>query len=270
MTADPHGVVPPAEGLGGLLLDIDDTLLGTRAAMWSAGGVAAQQLWPTTDARRALDAGRRYRADPDGHFRAYTRGECDFDTMRAWRVHDVASWLGAQPAAGDADRWAALFDPAFAEALRVFDDVLPTLERCRSAGMPVALLTNSSTAYTTSKLELCDLDGVVEDLTAGVLTKDTLGCGKPAPEVFHHGCALLGLPPGRVAYIGDELDYDVLAALDAGLGAAWVLREGYERDRDDLRAAGERGLAPLGGLAEAAEALAGAARRGFWRDGRNG
>src|SRR5699024_1658671 len=82
-------VVPPPGETRGLLLDVDDTLLGTREAMLRAGQVAARELWPDADPTRVEEAGRRFRDDPGGHFRAYTRGEHDFATMRALRVRDV-------------------------------------------------------------------------------------------------------------------------------------------------------------------------------------
>jgi HAD superfamily hydrolase (TIGR01458 family) len=41
--------------------------------------------------------------------------------------------------------------------------------------------------------------------------------GKPAPEFFESGLDALGLPAGRVAMVGDDLDHDVLAAQALGM-----------------------------------------------------
>src|SRR5690606_28922089 len=130
----------------------------------------------------------------------------------------------------------------FAPALRAFDDVVLALQTCRERGLAVALLTNSSADYTGTKLALAGLAAPVAELTAGVVTRDTLGVGKPAPEVFHHACALMGLRPDEVVYVGDELDVDTCAALGAGLGAAWLRRPGYERDGEDAAHAASHGL----------------------------
>ncbi|MFK5646145.1 HAD family hydrolase [Ornithinimicrobium sp. LYQ121] len=244
------GVVLPGAGVRGVLLDVDDTLIGTRAAMVAAGAAAAQAIWPGADPARLAAAGHRFRADPDGHFRAYTRGACDFPTMRARRVADVAGWLGVKAGPDDASLWNTLFEQGMAQHLTVFDDVLTTLVACRDRGWPVALLTNSSRPYTERKLRITGLAAHVSELTAGVVTKDTLGVGKPAPAVFHHACALLDEDASAVLHVGDELDVDPLAALDAGLGAAWLRRPGYPHDPGELTVARGRGLAPLAGLEE--------------------
>ncbi|AXH94847.1 HAD family hydrolase [Ornithinimicrobium avium] len=250
-------VLPPPDGVGGVLLDVDDTLVGTRAAMVRAGRAAARVVWPDAAPWRVDRAGERYREDPEGHFRAFTRGEHAFEEMRARRVEDVARWLGQEPAGSDLDRWTPAFDRAFAEALHVFDDVVEVLETCRERGWRTALLTNSSAAYTRDKLELAGLTRAVAELTAGVVTKDTLGIGKPAPRVFHHGCRLMGLEPGQVVYVGDELDVDTCGALAAGLGAAWLRRPGYAREEGHLSHAASHGLHPAGTLTEVIDALAG-------------
>lgn len=250
-------VLPPPDGIRGVLLDVDDTLVGTRTAMVQAGRAAAQEVWPHADPGRADRAGERYRQDPERHFRAFTRGEHAFEEMRARRVEDVARWLGQEPAGSDLDRWTPVFDRSFAEALHVFDDVLEALQTCRERGWRTALLTNSSAAYTRDKLELAGLTRAVAELTAGVVTKDTLGIGKPAPRVFHQGCRLMGLPPGQVVYVGDELDVDTCGALAAGLGAAWLRRPGYAREEEHLSHAASHGLHPAGTLTEVIDALAG-------------
>lgn len=249
-------VVPPGGRTRGVLLDIDDTLLGTREAMLLAGELAARELWPDAEPARLGQAGRRFREDAGGHFRAYTRGEHDFATMRAQRVTELATWLGQEPSRDDAARWDELYEAAFARALRAFDDVVPALASCRERGLTVALLTNSSADYTRSKLELAGLGGAIGRLTVGTVTKDTLGIGKPAPEVFHHACALMGLGADEVVYVGDELDVDTWAALDAGLGAAWLRRPGYELTEHELQEAAARGLTAATSLAEVLDALA--------------
>ncbi|MDO5740481.1 MAG: HAD family hydrolase [Ornithinimicrobium sp.] len=250
-----RAVVAPPEGLRGLLLDIDDTLLSTREAMREAGAAAALSLWPHSGPGLAKAAGRRYHCDPQGHFRAFTRGELDLDSMRRHRVREVADWMGASCSESDVARWKGVFDEVFGAVLVVFDDVLPTLQRCRESGLPLAFLTNASADYTWVKLQRCGLAELVREREIPVITKDTLGVGKPAPAVFEHAAQALGFAPSQVAHIGDELDVDPLAALAAGMGAGWVRRPGYEVSAPELATAAEHGLAPLPGLHEAVSAL---------------
>ena len=60
--------------------------------------------------------------------------------------------------------------------------------------------------------------------------KEAVVLGKPAPAFFTMAVADMGLEPGRVAMIGDDLEFDVLAAIDAGL-KGWLVRTGKEAAR---------------------------------------
>jgi HAD superfamily hydrolase (TIGR01458 family) len=62
--------------------------------------------------------------------------------------------------------------------------------------------------------------------------------GKPAAAMFHAACVQLGLPPNEVVMVGDDVEADVLGALDAGLQAALV-RTGKFRVTDS-RQLGDR------------------------------
>jgi putative hydrolase of the HAD superfamily len=44
------------------------------------------------------------------------------------------------------------------------------------------------------------------------------------PAIFRAGCARLHLAPAQVAYIGDRLDTDAIAATNAGLPGIWLNR----------------------------------------------
>ncbi|MDE9367831.1 HAD family hydrolase [Luteipulveratus sp. YIM 133132] len=203
-----------------VLLDVDDTLLDTSRAMIAAGAVALRELWPGRDDGWYQAASERFRVDPGGHFRRYTEGELDFEEMRAARLREVAAAYGlGYPDAGH-DRFEAAFRPAFRAAQRVYDDVRPFLARCAAAEVAVGAVTNSSAAATADKL---DAVGLAEDF-AVVVTRDTLGFGKPDARVFAHACGSLSVPPERTVFVGDELAADVRGAADAGLRACWLRR----------------------------------------------
>lgn len=213
---------PAWAGVEGVLLDADDTLYDTRAAMHRAGAQAAAVLWPGADAERVARAGIRFRDDPEGHFAAYTRGELEFAEMRRARIAELATWLEQDVDDDLWDRFEAAYEPAFLGALEAFPDVRPALEAWAGAGVAVGILTNSSSAYTTAKLEASGLAGLFDV----VCSTDTLGFGKPDPRAFHEACRLLGTDPLRTGYVGDEVRTDPLGAADAGMPAAWLVRGG--------------------------------------------
>jgi len=205
----------------GVLFDADDTLYDTRAAMHVAGAVAAGHLWPGADPERVGAAGVRFRDDPEGWFAAYTRGEIEFDEMRERRIDEIGRWFGGGAVVTPA-AFFARYEPAFHEALEGFSDVRPCVEDLLADGLVVGVLTNSSGAYTATKLSASGLDGVFDV----VCSRDTLGFGKPDPRAFHEACRRLGTSPDTTLYVGDELETDPLGAAGAGMPAAWLVRGG--------------------------------------------
>ena len=218
-----------------LLLDVDDTLIDTRAAMVAAGQAAVAQLWPQVGAVVQHAAGVHFHADPGGFFGRFAAGEMSFAAMRAARVADL---LGSFSLAGIDEvsrRFEDAYGPAFFANVRLFDDVLPLVEAGSMAGIRMGLLTNSSSRYTRQKLEITGLASVF----AAVATRDTLGFGKPDARAFHHACRLLGSVPPETIYVGDDLDIDAIAAKDAGLRAVWLQRDpGDSQSAARARAAG--------------------------------
>ncbi len=236
----------------GVLLDADDTLYDTRAAMHAAGAVAAAALWPGADPERVDRAGVRFRDDPEGHFHAFARGDIEFAEMRRSRVAAIARWLGQPVHDGLWDAFEAAYEPAFLSSMAVFDDVRPAVEALRAAGPAVGVLTNSSETYTVHKMRAAGIHGLFDV----VCSRDTLGFGKPDPRAFHEACERLGTDPARTLYVGDELDTDPLGAAAAGLRAAWLVRDGGA-DPAALRLVGERGIPVVRSLAEVAALVRG-------------
>ena len=213
----------------GLLLDIDDTLVDTRAAMGEALRGAAAQAWPQAGQDLWGDFADRYYADPGGYFDAYTRGETTFAGMRRSRTGEA---LGALCLPGLSDHEFAAFEAAyrvaFARVQRLFHDALPLLDQAAAKDVPVGLLTNSGAAVTDDKLAAVGLTGRCRV----VVTTDTLGIGKPDQRVFAHACEALGVATPYVVVVGDTLGTDVVGARRAGLRAAWLHRPGLPEPRD--------------------------------------
>jgi putative hydrolase of the HAD superfamily len=224
----------------GLLLDIDDTLIDTRAAMVAAGEAAVAELWPQAGAALHRAAGVHFRSDPSGLFGRFTTGEISFAQMRRARVADLIDSF-SPVALGEVQieeanrRFEEAYEPAFVANVRLFDDVLPLMEAAGKAGIRIGLLTNSSSHYTRQKLGITALSGVFDV----VVTTDTLGFGKPDPRAFQHACRLMGLSPAETVYVGDDLEIDAMAASHAGLGAIWLRRDpGDSEGADRARACG--------------------------------
>ncbi|GAA3806559.1 HAD family hydrolase [Cellulomonas soli] len=238
----------------GVLFDVDDTLVTTRDAFARAIDAVAVQYLPHVppEARPAVLA--LWREDPDGYYRAYTRGELTFDEQRMRRANQLQARFGGDALDEAGYRaWLSVFWSAFEEGWQGHGDAPGLLDRLEAAGIAVGALSNASTTLQTSKLARADLLRV--PMLVGV---DTLGFGKPDPRVFLEACRLLGTDPARTVYVGDELDVDARGARDAGLIGAWLDRPGERRggahpeDPDDARASG---VLVVGSLTDLGDAL---------------
>jgi putative hydrolase of the HAD superfamily len=248
-------VESPGRALDGVLFDVDDTLVDTMAA-FAAAITAASRVWlPHLPEDRYDEVLALWRADPNQHYRAYTRGEIDFDAQRMARANELQATFGGRllDDAAYVD-WKDLFWGTFEASWTGFADARPVVDALTAAGIRVGSLSNARVELQTRKLAAAGLPDV--PLLVGV---DTLGFGKPDPRVFAEACRRLGTDPARTAYVGDELDVDARAALAAGLVGVWLDRPGTRRGGphpEDPEAARASGVLVVHGLDELPAVLA--------------
>jgi putative hydrolase of the HAD superfamily len=95
----------------------------------------------------------------------------------------------------------------------------------RQLGMSIAVITNGSAAEQTRKLQVLQLDQLVD----AVLTSEAAGCRKPAPAFYLFALSQLQAQPAEVVALGDLWEVDILGALGAGIDAIWLNRYGHGR-----------------------------------------
>jgi HAD superfamily hydrolase (TIGR01549 family) len=109
------------------------------------------------------------------------------------------------------------FDAFFAERQRVtlYDDALPAL-RWLSERYPLVAISNGN----------ADLErtGVSRWFRTGFSAR-SFGSGKPHAPIFRAAAASVGLLPKDVLHVGDDAALDVAGALQAGMQAAWLVRD---------------------------------------------
>ncbi len=233
--------------LDGVLFDIDDTLVNTRAAFGAAMDGIARVYLSHLPEDRLGEVLALWRRDPDGHYRAYTRGEISLEEQRRLRANQLQTAFGAEPLTEDEFvAWDEVFEASYRAGWVAHDDALETVAAVSSLGLRVGALSNATTEHQLPKLEATGLGHV--PMLVGL---DTLGFGKPDPRVFLEACARLGTDPSRTLYVGDELDLDARAAVRAGLYGAWLDRPGTRRGgvhQEDPAAASADGVVVLSGL----------------------
>ncbi|MFK0231526.1 HAD family hydrolase [Streptomyces vinaceus] len=231
-----------------VLWDIDDTLFDYTGA--DTAGLA-RRLAEEGIAERygsPAQALALWREITTRHWDRFAAGEVDFQEQRRDRVRD---FLG-EPAmsAAEADGWFDRYVVHYKAAWTLFPDVVPVLDAL-AAGYRHGVLSNSSTVNQDPKLRHLGLRERFEVL----LCAAELGVSKPEAEAFLAACEALGLPPGEVAYVGDQPEIDARGARDAGLTAVWL-------DRDGGRGPGPDGVHRIAGLALLPELLASDTRFG--------
>lgn len=247
------GAVRPVDGV---LLDVDDTLVDTRAAFVAALEAVAGTYLPLLPVERYGEVLATWRADVVGHYRRFTRGEISYVEQRRARANELHERFGGPVL--DADGFAAwddVFEAAFAGAWRAHADARAAVDALVGHGLAVGALTNARTDYQQGKLHRSGLADVPV-----LVGTDTLGVGKPDPRVFVEACRRLGTEPSRTAYVGDELDVDAMAAVRVGLVGVWLDRPGERRvevGSAELQAARDAGVRVVRGLDELMAALIG-------------
>lgn len=144
----------------------------------------------------------------------------DFGAVAKGALEGVAARTGVRLT--DADKKAILEQ---IRALPPHPDVTEALSLLRDAGVRLAALTNSALNVAEAQLQNAGLTGYFER----VLSADTVKRLKPAPEVYRHAAAELGVLIPELRLVAAH-GWDVAGALHAGCQAAFVARPGKVLD----------------------------------------
>lgn len=105
---------------------------------------------------------------------------------------------------------------------RVYDDVKPVLEKLRSEGYLLIVISNiASLEALIFYLTQTDLKRYFTLLVAS----GTVGFEKPNREIFLYASKTLQVPPSNFVHIGNDYEKDCLGALNAGINAIFLDRE---------------------------------------------
>lgn len=229
-----------------VLFDVDGTLYHQtplRAAMFAElstigclprGPLSPSRLW------RLLSAFRRIREE----LRDVNPGTIDLESEQYRRA-------AAAAAVSEAQARAAVNEWIFTRPLKYLPlyrrrGVIEAFRALRQRGLQVGVFSDYPAA---AKLAALDVSPFV---TLEVCATDAaVNAFKPHARGFLHACAVWGLPPDRVIYVGDRPEVDAAGAASAGMRCLIVGRAGIHDDQrcervsfNGLTAALERVPAP--------------------------
>lgn len=135
----------------------------------------------------------------------------DLSALRRESIRTALKRSGEDPALAD-----PAFDAFFAERQRVtlYDDALPAL-KWLSERYPLIAVSNGNADI--------HLTGVGRWFRTAFNAR-AFGSGKPHAPIFRAAAASVGLLPKDVLHVGDDAELDVVGALNAGMQAAWLVR----------------------------------------------
>lgn len=101
------------------------------------------------------------------------------------------------------------------------------LARLRELGIPLAVVSNSD-----GRVEEALRVAGIRDAFDVVIDSAVVGVEKPAPAIFGHALAALGVAAHEAIYVGDIYEIDVVGARAAGLDVVLVDPDGRNAGRD--------------------------------------
>ncbi len=109
-------------------------------------------------------------------------------------------------------------------ALAPYDDTIPALVMCRQSGLTVGLISNLNQ----NGDELADSLGLLPYLDFTV-TSFEVGAEKPSPLIFERALERAAIRPEHAAHVGDQLTSDIAGAVNVGINAVLLDRDGNHR-----------------------------------------
>ncbi len=203
-----------------VLFDLDDTLIDHTTAIEHAAGALCDMVAPDIAAEERFQFIEHWKFLNRDWYQKFYVQQVTFQESGRGKLRDAFRPLGIQFDDRHADALLAEYYERYVSTRRVFDDVVPCLSRLGK--FKLGVVTNGEEQQQREKINRCGLDSWLPL----VVTSETAGFAKPDSQIFSHACARLALRVDEVAYVGDSLEIDALAASRAGLSGIWLNRSG--------------------------------------------
>jgi len=203
-----------------MLLDLDDTIIdygGDVETTWRTLCVEAAEATPGLDDVALFAAIQRtrtwYWSDPERH----REGRADLRAASRRIIEQALQTLGVdQPQLAEA--MAHRYRDRREARMRPFPGAVETLQRLRSTGTRLGMVTNGTSADQRAKIERFALAPYFDH----ILIEGELGFGKPDERVYRTALQALNARAEDTWFVGDNLEWDVAAPQRVGLYGVWV------------------------------------------------
>ena len=200
--------------------DLDNTLFDhTEAAAAAMQLLIRDKGWKYTGSE---SVGHEWHRIETVYFSQYAAGVMTLMEHRRARMHEFLISTDAQVDESEFDELWNDYVLHYSNSWVAYSDVHVALSELKTAGYKMAVLTNGQQAQQEAKLSAIGLS----DMFEACLAIGTVEALKPDPKAFAHLCRVLDCRPDEVLFIGDDIDVDVRASINAGLHGIWLNRNG--------------------------------------------
>lgn len=213
---NPTILLMPYSTIQAITLDLDDTLW----PVWPTIRKAEADLhdWLTVNAPNTavlLETPESIRAKRDSLVADFPDRAHDFSFLRQEGIRRALVAGGDDPALAPT-AFEVFFDAR--HKVELFDDALPALQYLASR-YPIIAISNGN----------ADIQRVgLAQYFKGAISAAEFGIAKPDPRIFKAAAVAAGVPAAHVMHVGDDIALDAAGALEAGMHAIWLNREGKE------------------------------------------
>lgn len=220
--------------------DLDNTLFDhTEAAAEAMRRLILEKGWIY---KSDTSVGAEWHRVETIYFSQYAAGIMTLVEQRRARMRVFLKSTDAEVNLQDLDELWNDYLVHYAKSWVAYADVHESLGNLKASGIKMAVLTNGQQAQQEAKLYAIGL----ADMFEGCLAIGTVEALKPDPRAFEQLSRLLECEPHEVLFVGDDIDIDVRASINAGLHGVWLNRDGVETPDDITHEV--HSLAELGSL----------------------
>jgi putative hydrolase of the HAD superfamily len=212
------GVLPKS-----VLFDLDDTIIHHEnpSVTWRRIAERYGPLAGVSDSGAFFDAIEERRAWYWGDRERHRIGR--LNPVRATR--DTVNYV-LRAFRAESNSFAAEITDAYMEQRKNAERLSPgakeTVERLRTEGVKVALITNGGAVSQRDKIDRHGL----EPLFDAIVIEGEVGLGKPDPRVYQFALDKIGSAPRDAWIVGNDLQWEVAAPQRLGFYTVWVDLEG--------------------------------------------
>lgn len=216
------------EMIQSVVFDIDGTLfdhlLAQERGLESLYSSVKRKI-PNSNLKEFLST---WKTRTDQYFNEYLAGRVSFKKQRILRVQSVfLKWdwrLSTEKAWEIFEQYLVKYQQNW----MLYKDVLPCLTMLKD--LPLGVVSNGDGVQQRKKLAYTGIDSFF----SSIVISDEIGFRKPQPEIFKRSSKELSLSLDDILYVGDQLETDVLGALNSGMRGVWINRTYQNHVNSDI------------------------------------